>query len=76
MDEAGYHLVSDEDMSAGGGDGALIELTAASGEQDQTLLLGRFVSGRRVVLVESASEVGCFAPRREAVVAAIKRLRP
>jgi len=74
MVDAGYHLVSEGEVVAGARKGALIELTAANGEQDQTYLLALFVTGRKLVLVEAAGPVERFAPRRDAGVAAIQGL--
>jgi len=72
MVEAGYHLVAEEDIQASGVTGALVELGAANGEQDQTYLLAVFDSGRWLVVVEASGESEVFTARREAVLAAIR----
>lgn len=72
MQDAGYTELSYTDISASGTPGALLELGAANGEQDQVYLVGVFVSGRHLVLVEASGESTRFQKRRDAVVAAIE----
>jgi hypothetical protein len=72
MKDAGYHVVSEGDITSASGPGALLELSAPDGQQDDTYLVALFVDGRRLVIVEAAGEVSRFAPRREAILASIR----
>jgi hypothetical protein len=72
MLEAGYHLVEEKRIKSGENEGALLELGAADGEKDQSYLVAVFVDGKKLVIVEAAGEVERFAPRREAITAAIE----
>jgi hypothetical protein len=72
MKDAGYHVVSEGDIMSASGPGALLELSAPDGQQDDTYLVALFVDGRRLVIVEAAGEVSRFAPRREAILASIR----
>lgn len=78
MKAAGYHVVAPEGeatvVMAGNVPGALLELSAPDGTQDAAYVLALFVDGRRLVIVESAGEVGRFAARRPAVLGAIGTL--
>lgn len=74
MTEAGYHVVAESDIQAGAVPGALVELSAPDGQQDDTYVIAVFVDGRRLVIVEAAGEVGRYIGRREAVLAAIRGL--
>ncbi len=72
MLEAGYHLVEERRITSGDSEGALLELGAADGERDQSYLVAFFVEGSKLVIIEAAGEVERFAPRREAITAAIE----
>ncbi|NOY26144.1 MAG: DUF4349 domain-containing protein [Oligoflexia bacterium] len=73
MEGAGYHVEADQDvLSADGSPGVLLELGAANGEQDQTYLVGLFVDGARLVIVEATGRADRFAQRRDAVLAAVR----
>jgi len=72
MLDAGYHLLTDTEIQANGKAGTLLELGAANGEQDQTYLIGLFVRGADLIIVEASGESERFAARREAVVKAIE----
>jgi hypothetical protein len=75
MEAAGYVALRDEPVTAATpGDGALMEFTAPLGPDDATYLVGVFVRGRRLVLVEAAGEVATFEARRPAVIEAIRGL--
>jgi hypothetical protein len=71
MTDAGYHVVKEDTVRAGTAEGALLELSAPDGEQDDTYLVVVFVDGKKLVVVEAAGEVGRFAARREAILAAV-----
>lgn len=75
MVAAGYHLDSEQTVkSADGSPGVVLELGAANGEQDQTYLVGLFVDGGRLVIVEATGEAERFKARREAILAAIGQI--
>jgi len=71
MTDAGYKLLSESEVKAGDHPGVLLELGAASGEQDQIYLVAVFVDGRKLVIAEASGEATRFRPRKDAVVAAI-----
>lgn len=72
MLQAGYTLLAEGELAAAGGQaGHWLELGAAAGAQDDSYLVGLFVDGRRLILVEAAGESRRFAARREAVLAAV-----
>lgn len=75
MEGAGYRVVQAQRVDAGGVPGAVLELGAVNGTQDQTYLVALFVDGGRLVLVEATGERGRFAARREAVFAALGQIR-
>jgi hypothetical protein len=75
MVEAGYQYMAERAVKAGEHDGWLLELTAPVGAQDYSYLVGVFVVGRRIVLVESAGEVTRLEVRRQAVMDAIAKLK-
>lgn len=74
MDQAGYHLVAETEVQAGGTTGTLLELGAANGTQDQAYVVALFIDGGRIVVVEATGEAEAFAARRDAVVAAVNGL--
>lgn len=75
MTEAGYRVTRAGEITANGVPGALLEVSAPDGEQDAAYLIAVFVDGGRLVLAEAAGEVGRFAARRDAVLAAIEAMR-
>lgn len=75
MKGAGYRITTDTTIEAGDQRGALLELAAADGTSDAAYLVVVFVDGGRLVIVEAAGEVGRFAGRREAILAAIRGMR-
>ena len=75
MEGAGYRVVGASRVDAGGVPGAVLELGAVNGTQDQAYLVALFVVGRRIVVVEATGERGRFAARREAVLAALGGIR-
>lgn len=75
MTEAGYRVTRVGEVTANGVPGALLEVSAPDGEQDAAYLIAVFVDGGRLVLAEAAGEVGRFAARRDAVLAAIGAMR-
>lgn len=76
MKDAGYHVVGESDIAAGALPGALIELSAPDGQQDDTYLIAIFVDGKRILVAEAAGEAGRFQARREAILAAIRSIEP
>lgn len=76
MVAAGYKLVGEQAVTANGLAGHVLELGAANGEQDQAYVVGLFVHGRRLVLVEATGEAQRFAAHRQAVLDAIGAIAP
>jgi len=74
MTEAGYVLQSTAEVRAGNVTGALFDLVAPVGAEDQTYLIALFVRGDDLVIVEAAGEVSRFAARWPAVLAAIEKV--
>jgi hypothetical protein len=74
MIAAGYKVLTDELISAGGDEGALLELGAANGQLDQTYLIAVFDQGSKLVIVEATGEADRFRKRRDAVLTAVKAL--
>ena len=76
MVAAGYRVRESRTVTVASGEtGALLELGAANGEKDQTYLIGLFVDGRHLVIVEATGEADRFRARRADVVTAIEALR-
>jgi hypothetical protein len=75
MTNAGYHFVSESDLSTSGGIVYLLDLGAPLGAQDYGYLVAIFVRGERLVIIESAGEAARFRARREAVLGAIEKMR-
>lgn len=75
MVDAGYHFVSEKDIKAGGKSGYLIELAAPLGTQDYTYMIALFQNEDHLVIVESAGEISRFSARRDAVMAALDKLK-
>lgn len=75
MVDAGYRFVSEKDIKAGGKDGYLLELAAPLGNQDYTYVIALFQNEEHLVIVESAGEISRFSARRDAVLAALDKLR-
>jgi hypothetical protein len=76
MVAAGYRLVSESEVEAGGVAGGLVELAAPIGTEDWTYLVAFFPAGRKLVLAEAAGEISEVEPRKEALLAAIRALQP
>jgi hypothetical protein len=74
MVAAGYTVAGEQDVSASGVKGALLELRAPLGQQDWTYLVGVFPDGKKLVIVESAAEITLFEKRKAAVIAAIGQM--
>jgi hypothetical protein len=75
MVAAGYRVRESGPVTAASGEtGALLELGAANGEQDQTYLVAVFVDGRHLIIVEATGEADRFRARRDAVVQAVQGL--
>lgn len=75
MLDAGYIFLDDSSVTADNREGYLLELTAPYGQLDYTYLMAVFVVGKKIVIVEAAGEVTDLAARREAILAAIGRLK-
>ena len=75
MVEAGYVFIADKDIKAGAVPGYLLELAAPFGQRDYGYLIAVFVRGDDLTLVESAGEISQMRKRREALLAAIQRIR-
>lgn len=73
---AGYRVVAESDVEAGGVPGASIELLAPIGTEDWTYLITFFPVGGKVVVAEAAAEVTVFDAHRDAILAATKALVP
>ncbi len=74
MIAAGYQEVSHQRITADGGEGMLLELTAPLGTDDYTYLLAVFLRGGKIIVVEAAGEITRFAERRAEIIAAIAAL--
>jgi hypothetical protein len=74
--DAGYRLVGEGDLASAVEPGKYLELVAPDGERDARWLVGVYVDGRQITVVEAAGEGGRFAKRRDAVIAAIGKLQP
>ena len=75
MVNAGYTLEAEQTLTgASGRELHLLELRAANGAVDQAYLVAITVQGGKVVIAEASGEVEAFAPRREAVLAALQAL--
>lgn len=76
MVAAGYTVVAESDVDAGGVAGGLVELAAPIGTDDWTYLVAFFPVGRRLVVAEAAGSIADVEPRKEAVLDAIRAIRP
>ncbi len=76
MTAAGYKVVAEGDLEAGGVAGGTVELLAPIGTEDWTYLLAFFPVGGKMVIAEAAAEVTTFEAHREALATAMKGLAP
>lgn len=74
MVAAGYTLVAESDIEAGGVKGGLVELAAPMGTDDWTYLIAFFPNGGRIVVAEAAGEVATFAEVRDELEASIRAM--
>jgi hypothetical protein len=74
MEAAGYKVISEGDLEAGGRAGAFVELAAPMGTEDWTYLLAFFPDGRRMVIAEAAGAIARVDPRRAAILDTIRAL--
>lgn len=74
MIAAGYVVASEQDVTADGVEGALLECRAPLGEQDWTYLVGVFPNGGRLVIVEAGAEITAFEARKAALLTAISAM--
>ena len=72
--EAGYRVVSDGKIESDGVEGYLIEMSGAMGARDQSYLVGIYVVGRRIIIVEATGEGDRLAKQRAGIVAAMQQL--
>jgi hypothetical protein len=75
MLDAGYVLLTESDLQAGGTEGYLIEVSAPLGTDDYTYMIAVFPVGGKLVLAEAAGEVARLAARREAILETMRALR-
>lgn len=75
MIDAGYTLLADADVKAGGTPGYLIELAAPMGPEDDVYWVAVFPHGGQLVIVEAAGEAARFHAREAAIKAAIEALK-
>ncbi len=75
MLDTGYAFIRDGAIKAGNEPGYLLELAAPVGQQDYSFLVAVFVRGSDLIIAEAAGEVTRFAKHRDAVVAAIGKIR-
>lgn len=76
MVAAGYKLVAESDVEAGGVAGGLVELAAPIGTEDWTYVVAFFPAGGKLVVAEAAGEIGQFDARRAAVTDALRAISP
>lgn len=74
MIAAGYVIASEQDVTADGVPGALLECRAPLGEQDWTYLVGVFPDGGRLVIVEAGAEITQFEARKQAILTAVGQM--
>ncbi len=75
MLDAGYAFVREDAIKAQDHEGYVLELAAPIGMTDYAYLVGVFVRGSELVVVEASGEVTRFAARRESVLQAIAALQ-
>ena len=75
MIDAGYTLLADADVKAGGTPGYLIKLAAPMGPEDDVYWVAVFPHGGQLVIVEAAGEAARFHAREAAIKAAIEALK-
>ena len=73
--QAGYTLLSEGDVSAANAKGHLLELVAPDGQKDARWMIGLFVDGKDIVVVEAAGEASKAMARRDAILSAIGKSR-
>jgi hypothetical protein len=73
--QAGYTLLSEGELPAANAKGHLLELVAPDGQKDARWMIGLFVDGRDIVVVEAAGEASKAMARREAILTAIGKSR-
>ncbi len=75
MEKAGYKIVSDSTLKLQGSEATLLELAAPFGDRDYSYLIALAISGKKILLVESAGDMRDFAPRKAAVLQAVRDIR-
>jgi hypothetical protein len=70
MVEAGYREVSHQRVTIDGQPGVLLEYNAPHGTDDYTYLVGFFIQGRKVMVIEAAGEISRLEARRADILAA------
>lgn len=72
MQDAGYTVLSESEISASGQPGALIALAAPMGTEDWLYWVAFFPVGNRIVIAEAAGEITAFETHREAIATAVR----
>lgn len=75
MEAAGYHVVSDEQVSVGPHSGVQLFLAAPMGTLDYGFLVTVVPLGSKLVVIEVAGEISVLETRRDAIDAAITEPR-
>lgn len=76
LEGAGYRFRREHELRVASGEvGHALEMEAPAGDDDLAYLIGLVVADDRLVVVESAGEVHRFDARRDAVLAAISKIR-
>ena len=72
MEEAGYTVLSEGEVTASGHAGLLLHTVAPNGRQDDAYLIALFLDGGSLVIVESVGEVSRLDARKDAIRKAIE----
>lgn len=68
---AGYRVVEEQELEAGGVKGFALTMNAPFGNQDYSYLVAVFPVGRKLIIVEAAGEITKFEARKVDILAAI-----
>jgi hypothetical protein len=74
--DAGYRLTEEGKIPSAGPEGRYLELVAPDGERDARWIVALFVEGGQITVAEAAGEAAKFTGRREAVLQALRALKP
>lgn len=75
MLEAGYNFLAESEVQVGGEKAYQLELAAPVGQMDYAYTVTLLVRKGKLVLAEAAGEVTSFAKHREALAAAVQKIR-